>query len=178
VDLSRLIGFFLSLKNRKVIIDFVTNTWDKFTDSRLRSLHPDIREAAAGFINEVYNDLGISLRIGSDGHLRTFDEQKRLYDAYIQGSGVKAAAPGASYHNYGLAMDLYWIKKTSLFDPAKDKLTWLKVVKVGEKYGFTWPLAWADPPHFQNTFGYSWQNLLSKYQNNDMVNGYVNLGIV
>lgn len=36
---------------------------------------------------------------------RAFDEQKKLWDAFVAGAGPRAARPGASAHNYGLAVD-------------------------------------------------------------------------
>lgn len=37
---------------------------------------------------------------------RSFARSKQLYDAYIAGTGPKAAPPGSSAHNYGLAIDV------------------------------------------------------------------------
>ncbi len=36
---------------------------------------------------------------------RTLEQQAQLYDLYINHNGRRAAKPGESYHNYGLAID-------------------------------------------------------------------------
>ena len=96
-------------------------TWDKWTNERLKHLHPLIRRDYALAVNECY-DKGYKVRLTSDGHLRTFTEQDELYGhsrtkLQLKAEGVdpKWAKPnlswktnasgGESYHNYGLASD-------------------------------------------------------------------------
>ena len=52
-------------------------------------------------------------------------------------------------------------------DLDKDNLSdWLEVVNVFKKYGWEWGGDWRfkDLPHFQKTFGYSWQKLLELHK--------------
>lgn len=51
------------------------------------------------------NALGFD-NITIDSGYRSNEEQQRLYDAYLNGTGNLAAPPGASWHNWGGAIDL------------------------------------------------------------------------
>lgn len=44
--------------------------------------------------------------VGLDSGRRSMEEQSRLYQRYLQG-GPRAAPPGQSAHEYGLAVDIY-----------------------------------------------------------------------
>ena len=60
------------------------------------------------------------------------------------------------------------------------KADWTEVVEVFKKYGWEWGGNWSsikDYPHFQKTFGYTWQKLLDKYNKSDFISGtkYVNI---
>ena len=131
----------------------VEKTWDSKTDSKIQKLHPQLRGRASKFINEVEKRLGKRLRI-ADG-LRTFDEQNALYakGRTAPGNIVTRAKGGESYHNYGLAFDVYYTSNGSI-----DLKTAIKpeVAKIGEEYGLEWGGSWADFkdfPHFQLTKG-------------------------
>ena len=82
---------------------------------------------------------------------------------------------GASFHNYGLAIDVVEIKgKSALYKNSQ----WKKIGKIGKQHGFEWGGDWkrfVDKPHFQITFGYSTEELFKKTENNEMENGYVKL---
>jgi peptidoglycan L-alanyl-D-glutamate endopeptidase CwlK len=113
--------------------------------------------------------------------LRTIDEQNALYaqGRTKPGSIVTNAKGGSSFHNYGLAIDfailtdkdgngsfedLSWdIKRDNDKDGTAD---WLEVVKVFEAAGWSWGGKWSsikDYPHLEKTFGYTWRQLLEKY---------------
>lgn len=55
-----------------------TETWDKVTNSGIALLHPQIRQKAVNFINEVEEEFGIQIRVTT--WLRTIEEQNRLYE--------------------------------------------------------------------------------------------------
>lgn len=79
------------------------------------------------------------------GH-RQFDEQRQLYYKYLDG-GPKAAPPGLSAHNYGMAVDC------ALLLP-DGKLSWLgehyeTLEKTAEKHGLVTGKAFGDRPHVQ-----------------------------
>jgi hypothetical protein len=158
-------------------------TWDKFTNQRIETLHPLIKNLVAKIVNECY-DIGIKIRITSDGHLRTFDKQNELYGHSRTSEQLKAkginpeyakpnetwktnAIGGESFHNYGLAVDIVTI--------AGKDLVWIpshKVVEIFKKYGFEWGGDWKgkkkDNPHFQITFDYTIKQLQEMYNNHQI----------
>lgn len=159
----------------------VPKTWDKYTDSRILQLDPLIRKPVASAINECHSK-GYDMRIGYDGHSRSFDMQDQLYGysrtrEQLQRFNINPdyakpfkdkktnARGGQSYHNYKLAVDVYRIVKSGIGSMPKE------VIAIFKKYGFeTIP---DDDPHFQMTFGYTWQDLLKMH--ND---GLMNLGFI
>lgn len=141
----------------------IPDTWDSYTNRRVMQLHPEIREDVAKAINDVRDEHGIKLRIGKDGHFRKMEEQRELYERHKNG-GPLAAPPGKSYHNYGLAVDLYIIEDGQV---SYDLNKYQKVADIFEKYGFSWGYAlWGkDKPHFQKTFGYDQSTLKKQLAN-------------
>jgi hypothetical protein len=128
-----------------------------------------LRGIASKFINEVEKRLGKKLRIASG--LRTFDEQNALYakGRTAPGTVVTRAKGGESYHNYGLAFDVYYTNNGSV-----DLKTAIKpdVAKIGQELGLEWGGSWKsfkDMPHFQLTKGTT-KDLLSLH-NNKKVDG-------
>lgn len=118
--------------------------------------------------------------------LRTFAEQQALYDlgrsiknpdgatkAKPLGNIVTNAMPGQSFHNFGLAIDIVLIVdgKTAVWDTVKDfdtdhKADWMECVAIFKRHGWEWGgdfKSLKDYPHFQKTFGYSWQKLREMY---------------
>lgn len=83
-----------------------TETWDKVTNSRIALLHPQIRQKAVNFINEVEKEFDIQIRVTT--WLRTIEEQNRLYEQGRTTSGfiVTWVIGEYSYHNYGLVIDV------------------------------------------------------------------------
>ena len=55
----------------------------------------------------------------------------------------------------------------------------MEVVKVFRTNGWEWGGTWkfTDNPHFQKVFGFTWQQLLAKYNAGDFIHGtkYVNI---
>ena len=67
-------------------------------------LHPTFRPYAE-HIFAVANYYGLEPRITSA--YRSISEQRRLYQRWLRGQNpYPAAAPGRSFHNYGLAIDM------------------------------------------------------------------------
>ncbi len=134
------------------------DTWDKVTNDRIKKLDPRIRCHAKNFINRIENELGYKFRI-SDGY-RDFKHQASLK------TSIKAA-PGKSYHNYGLAIDIVQITnngKSASYELLKDSNN--KIAKIGKEIGFEWGGHWKrrDIPHFQMRFGKHWSQYLREYQ--------------
>ena len=163
---------------------------DKISFERCWQLHPKIREEAILAIEDAENKFPDNIRVRVVQGLRTFEEQDALYNKVPK---VTKAKGGQSYHNYGLAIDfalLYDKNNDGTFeelswDTAKDLdkdglADWNEVVKEFEDKGWEWGGKWRtfkDLPHVQKTFGYSWKQLLEKYNNKDFIPNttYVNL---
>ena len=160
---------------------------DKVTIDRVNQLHPKVREDFGNFISEAEQGLGITLRMTQG--LRTFQQQQILYDQPRDGKDndgdgkidepdekVTAAKPGSSFHQYGLAGDLVEIKNGQ----ANWSFDYSKLVPYAEKYGIFWGgffRSFRDLPHFEKSLGYTWRQLLEKYNKKDFIPGtqYLNL---
>lgn len=156
---------------------------DTITVERIKTLHPNIRKKvldAYTFVNE--NLLGKGIRLRFAYTFRTFEEQDKLYS---QKPKVTNAKGGQSVHNYGLAFDIVllydldnngtfetasWdLKKDGDFDNQSD---WMEVTNYFKSQGFEWGGDWKtfkDYPHFQMTFGLTWQQMKSKIYNKDYI---------
>lgn len=154
---------------------------DKYSPERVQQLHPKVRQEVSELINKAEAGLPKHLAIRIVEHFRSIEYQNELYakGRTKPGSIVTNAKGGSSYHNYGLAIDfailvdkdgngsydeLSWdIRKDNDKDGVAD---WLEVVKIFEVAGWEWGGKWSsikDYPHLQKTFGYTWQQLLAKY---------------
>ena len=152
----------------------MTNTtWDRITDSRIKTLHPKLRQIATDFINRAEKELGIKLRITQA--TRTINEQNRLFAQGRTESGkiVTNAQGGLSYHNYGLAFDVVEIAggKAIWSNP-----NWDKIGSLGKSMGLQWGgdfKSLVDKPHFQLTLGFTTRELLALYNQGRLDNGFV-----
>lgn len=151
---------------------------DKVTLDRIQMLHPIIRGEVSDAYNEICKALTGSCYCRFSYTLRTFKEQDDLYALGRTKAGkiVTNAKGGFSYHNYGLALDIVLIRKTTgqaVWDIATDfdndrKSDWLEIVSILKSFGFEWGGDWKfkDYPHFQKTKGHTIRELLSLYQQN------------
>lgn len=148
---------------------------DIISVKRLQMLHPKLRDEAIALFGEAECALKGRAKPRITFALRSFKEQQALYDQGRTKPGpiVTNAKPGASFHNYGLAIDFaliidgvkaVWDNKT---DYDADLIPdWMEVVKVYKEHGWEWGGDWktiSDMPHLQKTFGYRWQTLLEMY---------------
>lgn len=136
--------------------------------NKIDSLHPKIREEVRTLVDKANSILltGSVDMLVTCG-LRTFDEQSKLFK---QVPKVTNAGPGQSMHNYGLALDFclvqagkpIWVDNKD-FDG--DKIPdWMEVVKLFKDAGYKWGGDFRsihDAPHFEKTFGLTWQQLLA-----------------
>lgn len=155
---------------------------DITSQSRLQQLHPDVRAEFKKFIETCEDALNVTIRIVQG--LRTFEEQDAIYQQGRTKPGpiVSNARAGSSYHNYGLAIDIGVL--------VNGKIDWnfdYKRFQLFMPKGMVWGADWdhdgktkadgdkdehlVDMPHYQLTFGYTWQQLLAKYNNKDFIAG-------
>ena len=105
---------------------------------------------------------GIQIIITSG--MRTFEEQQAL-----QKTG-KAAAPGKSWHNYGLAIDI----------ALKNSSNWARVGQIGMALGLRWGKYFINPQserwHFDaGNWGLNTQQLLQRVNAGNTTDGFVSL---
>ena len=145
--------------------------YDKVSIERIQTAHPKLREELEKIYHEANNKLG-KARLRFAYVFRSFEEQTKLFN---QRPNVTNAQAGQSYHNYGLAVDIVLLLdkngdgvfKSASWDTKadwdKDLIPdWFEVVEVFKKYGWEWGgnfKSFKDLPHFQKTFGKTWQNL-------------------
>jgi peptidoglycan L-alanyl-D-glutamate endopeptidase CwlK len=176
---------------------------DQVTLQRIQLLHPKVRAE----VDNIYRNQIVPALTGRAicrfaYTLRTFAEQNalfaqgrtRLFDANGKRLGVVTKARGGqSIHNYGLALDIVLIKDTNSdgrvdtaswetnVDFDKDgKADWIEVVNILKANGWEWGGDWRsfkDKPHFEKRFGYTWKQLLNKYNTRDFIPGteYINI---
>ena len=176
---------------------------DQVTLQRIQLLHPKVRAE----VDNIYRNQIVPALTGRAicrfaYTLRTFAEQNalfaqgrtRLFDANGRRLGVVTKAKGGqSIHNYGLALDIVLIKDTNgdgRVDTASwetnvdfdrdGKADWIEVVNILKANGWEWGGDWRsfkDKPHFEKRFGYTWKQLLDKYNTRDFIHGteYVNI---
>jgi peptidoglycan L-alanyl-D-glutamate endopeptidase CwlK len=162
---------------------------DKVTLDRINLLHPRLRDEVIKMYDEIVAALTGSAMCRFAYTLRTFAEQDALYAQGRTKAGLKVtnAKGGQSYHNYGLAIDIVLLvdkDKNGTYESASwdiktdfdgdGKSDWMEIVTIFKRYGFEWGGDWKsfkDKPHFQKTFGYTWQQLLAKYKAKDFITG-------
>ena len=139
----------------------VNKVWDKDTQSKINELHPSIRDYVTRFLNSAEAE-GIEIIITSG--YRSLQEQ-----ADLQGSG-RAAKPGKSYHNYGLAIDIALTNSSN----------WDRVGEIGESIGFRWGKHFRKPRperwHFDMSMDLDTITLKKRMDNGNVTpDGYVSL---
>jgi len=157
---------------------------DEITQTRIKALHPLIRDEVVKLVAEANTKLPDNVEIRIVQGLRTFAEQDALFK---QRPKVTNAKGGQSIHNYGLAIDFALLvnEKEISWDTSKDsdkdgQADWLEVVTVFLRAGWTWGGNWRtfkDMPHLEKAFGNNWQQLLEKHKSKQFILGteYVKL---
>jgi peptidoglycan L-alanyl-D-glutamate endopeptidase CwlK len=162
---------------------------DKVSQNRVALLHPAIRGEVANIIDAVERDFPKHIAVRIAQGLRSKEDQDALYaqGRTKPGSIVTNARFGASYHNYGLAIDfclLYDNDRNGTYEFASwdikadkdvDKIAdWMEVVMMFKSYGYTWGgdfKSITDNPHLEKSFGYHWKQLLRKFNKKDFIPG-------
>lgn len=150
-------------------------TWDKFSDKRIKLLHPKIRADATILINAIEQKLGMRMRVTQG--LRTIAEQNALFEQGRSKPGkiVTNAKGGESYHNFGLAIDLCEIRNGE----AIWECDWPRIAPIAKNLGWEWGGDWTtfkDRPHFQKVFGKSTAQLRALHAALADPEGYVEIG--
>lgn len=101
----------------------------KLDRAAITNLDPDVLNLFAGMAKEYNNLTGKELHV--EEAFRTYEDQAELYRKY--GASGRAAKPGRSLHEFGLAIDISGAQAREL-----DKLGLLR------KYGFTVPIGGED----------------------------------
>ncbi len=141
--------------------------FDERTERNLRTLLPKAQRGFRPFIAQamaVAAGMGVELKAISG--TRTYAEQARLRRRWKAGKGGKAAAPGYSNHNFGIALDLGCFKARRYLDGSKKRAerelamrVYEAISHVADKYGIDWGGDWrgrdCDPPHFEVRTGLS-----------------------
>ncbi len=78
--------------------------WDYVTEKRIKTLHPMIRKKTKIFINRVYDELWIHLRVSTA--FRSIEDQNIAFLEWRT-----RAQWGKSYHNYWLAIDIVGLEE-------------------------------------------------------------------
>ena len=140
---------------------------DKITLDRIKTIHPILRDELEKDYIECNNLLPKGVRLRFAYVYRSVEEQNKLF---AQRPKVTNARGGQSIHNYGFAFDIVILKdkdNNGTFETASFDIDehWIKVVKFFKSKGWTWGGDWKsfkDAPHFEKTFGHTWQTLSKK----------------
>ena len=169
---------------------------DQKTLDRIKLMHPNlVDEVTDIYTNQIAPALTGDVFCRFAYTIRTFDEQDALYaqgrtklfDANGNRFGIVTnAKAGQSIHQYGLALDVVLINGSSaswdtVTDFDGDGLSdWTEIVNIFKNAGWTWGGDFhsiKDTPHFEKAFGYTWEQLLEKYNEKDFIPGttFVNI---
>lgn len=158
---------------------------DKITLERIKTAHPLLVQELGLIYSEICSVLNGKAICRFAYVLRTFEEQTKIFNQKPKVTNAKA---GQSYHNYGLAVDVVLLvdndhnktHETASWDFATDfdgdgKADWEEIDAIFKKYGWEGLYnkrgkRW-DLPHFQKTFGYTWQQLLEMHNAKKFIKG-------
>ena len=153
---------------------------DQLTIQRVNALHPKVIGQFTSFIDAIEAKTGRTFRMVQGG--RTFAQQDAIYaqGRTKPGKIVTNAKGGESYHCYWIAGDVvpFMIGSTTELDWAFDfKTIRQEAIDNGLECGMDWVKPLTDLDHFENRFGYTWEQLLAKYEARDFIEGtqFVNI---
>ena len=124
----------------------------KFSDGRLRI---DLDRCYFPFVERAILVLAACRARGQDYFptfgFRSFRQQEQLYQAWREAKGGKAAPPGLSAHNYGLAWDLCadGDRDRGGLQPSWDLKRYKILGEETERLGLVWGGRFGDSPHIQ-----------------------------
>lgn len=148
---------------------------DKLTIDRIKLAHPNIRKELEQYYIECNNLLPKGVRLRFAYVYRSNKEQDALFN---QRPKVTNARGGQSIHNYGLAFDIVILRdkdNNGTFESIDwdiDSPYFKTVVMYFKSKDYEWGGDWKnfkDYPHFQKSFGYTWQQLKKKVDSGDII---------
>lgn len=121
---------------------------------KLNTVHPALRLRAWAIIGQLANE-GFFVKVEYGFRDRT--KQKELHEKFLRGKGGKAAKPGYSYHNYGLAVDMIPFEDKDhdqVLDSAEltwnvSKPCWKAFSRAADLTGVIHGRHFADHPHIE-----------------------------
>ncbi len=125
----------------------------------LDMLYPDVKEKAERLISAMSKQ---GMYVELDNSFRSALWQDKLFaqGRTAPGNVVTAAHGLESYHQYGLAFDLRFVKYG--WNPPAG---WWEILgKEGEKLGLTWGGTFQDYSHFEWHPGFDWKSLKGFFQ--------------
>jgi len=139
-------------------------TGDPRSNREIQHLDPRVQLPAANFINRVNAELGQRITILQG--FRSIQTQNTFYAQGRTAPGpiITNARGGQSYHNYGLAVDVYMVNRNGNID--FNAVVPPAVIEIARQEGFEWGGNWRrfrDNPHFQMTFGQTVQQLMIQH---------------
>jgi RHS repeat-associated protein len=140
-------------------------TWDAVSNERIKQLDTRVQQPAINFINDTEAQFDIQLRV-TQGY-RSIEYQNELYwqsrTSPPTGPWVTNAKGGQSYHNYGRAIDVVVMEGGQpKWEPISQDIANIAIDQ-GFEWGGNWTAPYMDYPHFQMTFGESWQDLYNSH---------------
>ena len=109
--------------------------------SLIDSLYPQTLVKVRKFLDACHA-VGLDVRVYSG--YRSFAEQARLYQAYQDGTGPRAAPPGSSFHNVRRAVDFLCYRGGLPIERGDDP-DYGKAGEIAEKCGLAWGGRWNHP---------------------------------
>ena len=132
---------------------------DPVNTMAIAGLDPRLQQPASYFLDFVHYGMGVDLRI-TQGFRSIADQNAKYAEGRTTpGSIITNAKGGQSYHQYGLAFDVVIMENGQ---PNWNKTMSPDIASWGKVFGFEWGGSWnsfKDNPHFQMTFGQTWQQL-------------------
>lgn len=147
---------------------------DSRSEKELNTLHPKFRPSAIEAWTEAQAAMPENVQIVITQGYRTFEESDDLYAQGRTKPGpiVTNASAGKSIHNYALAFDFEMLTNGKV-DWVVGPL-WMKVVEVMKKHGMKWGGDFktiVDNPHFENSYGYTYKQLLALHNAKKFIPG-------
>lgn len=119
---------------------------DDRSEGNIATLHPKVQEDFRILCRKANEAIAPKVWKWTCG-TRTYAEQAKLHDAYVNHGGPQATSPGNSAHNFSIACD-GTVFASDGHTPIWDDPEYTTVGKLGRSLGFHWGADFGDEPHF------------------------------